>query len=59
MKKNWFLRVSQWAWTPLIIGVIVCLGVTIAANELTAEAAVAGVGLICFVWLAAVKGFIK
>ena len=58
-KKNWFLRLSQWTWTPLILGALVCIGVTIAANEVSGEAAIAGVGLVCFAWLAVIKGFIK
>ena len=58
-KEHWFLRVSKWGWTPIILGVVTgFLSVAIAADG-AIEAAPGGVAVICFVWLAAVKGFIK
>lgn len=59
MKENWFLRLSKWTWTPFILGAVVCIGVTVFSKEVSWEAAFAGVGLICFAWLAVVKGFLK
>lgn len=59
MKENWFLRLSKWTWTPLLLGVVVCLAVAAIAKTESWEIVPAGIGLICFAWLAAVKGFVK
>jgi len=58
-ETNWFLRLTKWSWTPVILGALVCLGVIAIANEVTGEAACAGVGLIAFGWIAMIKGFMK
>jgi len=56
-KQNWFLRLSKWSWTPIILGAIVCFA-GVAINRADAvEAIPAGVGLVAFGWLAMIKGF--
>jgi urea transporter len=56
MKKNWFLRVSQWQWSPFVLGAVVCLAVVAIAKIESWEAVPAGLGFVCFVWLVVIKG---
>ena len=58
-KENWFLRVSKWAWTPIILGFVVCVAVVAIAKVDSWAAAPAGLGAVCFFWLAMIKAFMK
>ena len=52
-KKNWLQVISEWSWTPIILGI----GSSFWAAAL--DAWVGGVSLIFFAWLAMYKGFIQ
>lgn len=58
-KENWFIRLSKWGWSPIILGIVVSLLTIVVAADGAVEAAPAGLGIICFVWIAMVKGFVK
>lgn len=58
-KVNWFIRLSKWSWSPIILGIIVCLLTIIVSAEDAIEAAPAGFGILLFVWIAVVKGRMK
>jgi len=59
MKENGFLRLTKWSWTPILLGAFVCIGVTAIAKTESWESVPAGIGLVCFAWLAIVKGLVK
>lgn len=59
MKENWLLRVTKWEWTPIVLGAVVCVAVVAIADINSLAAAPAGVGAVCFAWIAAIKAFTK
>lgn len=52
-KKNILQQISEWEWTPIILG----FGSSFWAG--TMDIVVGGVSAIFFVWLAMYKGFIQ
>ena len=59
MNEHWFLRATKWEWTPIILGAVVGFSSVAIAADGAVEAAPGGFGLICFAWIALVKGFVK
>jgi len=59
MKEHWFLRVTKWEWTPIILGAAMGIGIVAALPANVGAAAIGGTATILFAWIAAVKGFIK
>ena len=59
MEENWFLKLTKASWTPIVLGALVCIGVTIVAQEVEPESVIAGLGIVAFGWIAMIKGFMK
>ena len=57
MKEHWFIRLTKWAWTPIIIGIMSGVGIVAALPAETAAAGIGGLSTILFVWIAMIKGF--
>lgn len=58
-KEPWIYRLVKHQWTPIILGAVVCLGVIAIAKANAAEAIPAGLGIVCFAFIAMVKLFSK
>lgn len=53
------MRLVKHSWTPIALGFIVCLSVVAIAKTESWEAVPAGIGAVCFGFIAMVKFFSK